>query len=60
MHFDTARPQMARCINVSFPENGMTKASDAMSSQDLAPSDFCLFGKPKKLMKECAFGNENE
>jgi hypothetical protein len=60
MHFDNARPQMVRGINVSFPENGMTKASDPMSSQDLAPSDCCLFGKLKKIMKRCAFGNENE
>jgi hypothetical protein len=38
----------------------MTRAPYPKFSLDLAPFDFCLFGKLKNVMKGCAFGNANE
>jgi hypothetical protein len=38
----------------------MTRAPDPAFSPDLAPSDFCLFGKLKNVMKGCVFEDGNE
>jgi hypothetical protein len=60
LHFDHARPHTTGCITVYCRERRMTRILHQAFSLDLAPSDFYLFGKLKKVMKRCVFEYENE
>jgi hypothetical protein len=52
---DTTRPQNARISQQSLAQSGMGMAAHLPYSPDLAPSDFCLFGSVKVLLRGESF-----
>jgi hypothetical protein len=56
---DSARPHTAKMTSQFMEQNSMQRAPNPTYSQDLAPSDFYLFGHVKQLPSGCQFANQD-
>jgi hypothetical protein len=56
VHADDARPRKATVSQQFMAQDAMVVAANPPSSSDLAPSDFCLFGHVKRLLRGESFG----
>jgi hypothetical protein len=57
LHFDNATRHGTKCTIDSLKANRLTRAPHPVFSLDLAPSDFCLFGKLKMAMMSTGFAD---